>query len=187
MLYLIGGAPRAGKTILARRILAEHRIAYFPLDILVSGIAKALPQFGIKVPDTALTRAAPMWPLMRAMALSAIETGADYVLEGDVILPSHVAELQREHPLAIRACFLGYASADPAIKMRAIRRYASPSDWTLTLDDARLLELVGELREFSIHLRGECARCGLAYFDEAGGFPRMLDEAIAHLAPGPAR
>lgn len=183
MLYLIGGAPRAGKTILARRILAEHRIAYFSLDVLMSGIANALPEFGIKVPDPALTRARAMWPLVRAMTLSAIETGDDYVIEGDVILPQHIAELRRDFPSRIHACFLGYASIDPATKMRAIRRYASAGDWTRTLDDAYLLKLTGELREFSAYLRDQSAQYGLSYFDESAGFGEMLDQALAFLHP----
>jgi 2-phosphoglycerate kinase len=183
LLYLIGGAPRAGKTILARRILAAHRIAYLSLDILMSAIANAMPQWGIKVPDPALTRAERTWPLTRAIMLGAIETGDDYVIEGDVILPAHVAELQRQ-TAPIRACFLGYASADPATKMDAIRCYASAADWTRTLDDAHLLRLVGELRDFSGYLRAECERHGLAYFDESAGFDALLDQALEYLVAG---
>lgn len=185
MLYLIGGAPRAGKTILARRILAGHRIAYFSLDVLMSGIANAMPERGIKVPDPALERARPMWPLVRAMALNLIESGDDYVIEGDVILPQHIAELQRDFASRIRACFLGYASIDPATKMRAIRRYASASDWTRSLDDAYLLKLTAELRDFSTYLRDQSAQHGLSYFDESAGFAEMLDQALAFLCRAP--
>jgi hypothetical protein len=183
LLYLIGGAPRAGKTILARRMLAGHRVAYFSLDALMSGIANALPEWGIKVPDPALKRAAATWPLVRAMALNLIESGDDYLIEGDVILPEHVAELHSNFASQIRACFLGYSSIDPAKKMRAIRRYASAGDWTRSLTDAHLLKLTGELRDFSGYLRAECAAHGLAYFDESAGFPEMLEQALAYLRP----
>jgi 2-phosphoglycerate kinase len=181
LLYLIGGAPRAGKTILARRILAGHRIAYFSLDVLMSGIANAMPERGIKVPDPALERARPMWPLVRAMALNLIESGDDYLIEGDVILPEHVAELRRQFAPQMRSCFLGYASIDPATKMHAIRRYASAGDWTLSLTDAYLLKLTAELRDFSAYLRDQSAQHGLSFFDESAGFAEMLDQALAFL------
>src|SRR5690242_6570010 len=119
-----------------------------------------------------------MWPMVRAMAKSALETGDDYLIEGDVILPEHVAELQRESLGRIRACFLGYAAIDPATKMTAIRRFASASDWTRTLEDAYLLKLTAELRDFSAYLRDECARRDFAYFDEAAGFEAMLERAL---------
>ncbi len=32
MLYLLGGAARSGKSIIARRILAEKRIPYFEIS-----------------------------------------------------------------------------------------------------------------------------------------------------------
>ena len=35
MLYLIGGASRAGKSLLARRLLAEHGVPGFPLDAIM--------------------------------------------------------------------------------------------------------------------------------------------------------
>ena len=42
MLYLIGGASRAGKSLLARRLLAEHGVPGFPLDAIMMA-AQRLP------------------------------------------------------------------------------------------------------------------------------------------------
>jgi hypothetical protein len=43
MLYLLGGAPRAGKFILAQRLLHERRVPYLPLDMLMIGFARGVP------------------------------------------------------------------------------------------------------------------------------------------------
>ncbi len=39
MPYLVGGASRAGKSTLARRLLMERSIPYFSIDILMMGVA----------------------------------------------------------------------------------------------------------------------------------------------------
>lgn len=36
MLYLLGGAPRTGKSIIARRFVAEKQIPYFCTDALIT-------------------------------------------------------------------------------------------------------------------------------------------------------
>ncbi|HEY6394035.1 MAG TPA: hypothetical protein VIX12_01385 [Candidatus Binataceae bacterium] len=182
MLYIVGGAPRAGKSILARQMLAEHHLPYFSVDTLMMGIAKGMPEFGLRLCDPALKRAGPLWPIVRGMAESFVERGDDYLLEGDVILPSHIVELDSKFSPGIRSCFIGYALIDPVKKMRAIRSYAAgKTDWTQELDDADLLELIGELKGFSDYLRRECCRYRLPYFDGSARFSKALREASAHL------
>jgi ATP-dependent Zn protease len=39
MLYIIGGASRSGKTLLARRAVVEKKIPYFPMDALFGALA----------------------------------------------------------------------------------------------------------------------------------------------------
>lgn len=48
MLYLIGGAPRAGKSMLAQRMLEQQKVAYFPTDLLTMGLTKAMPHLGLE-------------------------------------------------------------------------------------------------------------------------------------------
>ncbi len=182
MLYIIGGAPRAGKSILAQRMLAERNLAYFPTDILMMGIAKAMPQSGLKPRDSAPTRAEIMWPMLRAMASTIIENGDDYLLEGDVLMPSHVVELRERFGPAIKSCFMGYASIDSSVKMRDIRQFAAgKTDWTNECEDAHLLRLVLELRKFSQVLRDECREFRLPYFDGSLSFSGAIAEAATYL------
>lgn len=47
MIYIIGGAARAGKTIIARRMLIERNIPYFCVDYFVSALDQAAPELGI--------------------------------------------------------------------------------------------------------------------------------------------
>ena len=182
MLYLIGGAPRAGKSILAQKMLEERSVPYLPTDLLMMGLANAMPQLGLHPPDSAQTRAAIMWPVLRAVATTIVENGDDYLLEGDVLLPTHGAELRDRFGSAVRSCFIGYTSVDPVRKMRDIRRHAAgKEDWTNECDDPHLLRLVAEFRSLSEQLRVECAEQELAYFDGSADLFDAVALALAHL------
>lgn len=43
MLYLVGGASRAGKSTLSRRLLDRQRIPYFSIDVLAMGLVNGWP------------------------------------------------------------------------------------------------------------------------------------------------
>ena len=182
MLYMIGGAPRSGKTTLARRMLAEHGVPYFSIDTLVASLACTQPELGMRVSDPALKRMEIVWPTIRKVACDALESGDDLLLEGDVLLPKHLIEFGHSNHAGIKACFIGYANVDPAKKLRAIREHvAAGIDWTEELDDARLLNLIGELRAFSEYLRRECCHYKIPYFDGSLCFANAIREAKTYL------
>jgi hypothetical protein len=181
-LYIVGGAPRAGKSVLAQRMLAERKLAHFSTDILMKGMANAMPQSGLSLRDPAPVRAPIMWPMLRAMASAIVENGDDYLLEGDVLMPRHAVELRERFGPAVVSCFMGYASIDPAAKMRDIRSFAhGKEDWTNECDDAHLMRLVAEFREFSRQLRDQCRELRLPYFDGSQSFHGAIAAAAKSL------
>lgn len=182
VLYIVGGAPRAGKSILAQRMLEEHKVAYFPTDILMMGLARAMPELGLNPSDPACIRAPIMWPILRAMATTFLENRQDYLLEGDVLLPSHVVELRARFGAAVKSCFIGYETADSPAKVGDIRRHAEgKQDWTNECDDAHLLRIVDEFKSLSAQLRIECAQFELAYFDGSADLFAAIEKAAAYL------
>jgi len=182
MLYMIGGAPRSGKTTLARRMLAEHGVPYFSIDTLIASLASAQPELGMRVSDPALKRMEIVWPTIRKVASDVMQSGDDLLLEGDVLLPKHLIEFGHSTNTGIKACFIGYADVDPVKKLRAIREHAAGGiDWTEELDDARLFNLIGELRTFSEYLRRECCHYKIPYFDGSTCFASAIRDAKAYL------
>jgi 2-phosphoglycerate kinase len=182
MLYMIGGAPRSGKTTLARRMLAEHGVPYFSIDTLIASLASERPELGMRVSDPALKRVEIVWPTIRKVVNDVLHSGDDLLLEGDVLLPKHLIEFGHEPQARIKACFIGYADADPVTKLRAIREHAAGGiDWTEELDDDRLLNLIGELRAFSEYLRRECRHYKIPYFDGSTCFTSAIREAKTYL------
>ena len=47
MLYLISGASRSGKTMIAEKILSRKNLPYMSLDWLVMGFTNGMPECGI--------------------------------------------------------------------------------------------------------------------------------------------
>src|ERR1700675_3722714 len=102
MLYMIGGAPRSGKTTLARRMLAEHGLPYFSIDILIASLARAEPELGMRVSDPALKRMEVVWPTIRKVASDLLQSGDDLLLEGDVLLPKHLMEFGDRAQISVK-------------------------------------------------------------------------------------
>ncbi len=181
MLYLIGGAARAGKSTLARRLLRERGIPCFCADYLTSGLEAGVPGLGVRheLPDR--QRGELVWPVLRGLLRNIVEVEPDYVVEGDVLLPSGVAELAA-HDGRVRACFLGYARGTAEAKRAFIRSFPSAvNDWVAGMPDQDLADLVGEMQAFSRYLESECERCGLVYFDGGVSFDDALRQAEEYL------
>jgi hypothetical protein len=181
MLIFIGGAARAGKSMLVRRLLAEERLPYLNLDIMKMGIVRGLPEYRLDPNAGAVAVAERLWPLVREMSVSLLVDRVDYVFEGE-LLPRHVAALAASHPGRITACFVGYASIPPERKLAQIRAHGGlPNDWPSEYVDAALLAIIRREIAFSQLVRDECAACNVRYFDCSADFLATQNAAIAYL------
>jgi hypothetical protein len=185
VLYLIGGAARSGKSVLARRLLLARQAPCFCADYLTSGLETGAPSLGVRHEGPGRERGELAWPVLRGVLRNVVEVEPEYVVEGDVLLPGKVAEQAAEYDGRVRACFLGYARCTVDAKVASIRSFPSPvNDWVAGMSDQGLAELVVEMQEFSRSLEVECRRLGLGYFDTGMEFGNALRRAEAYLVGG---
>ncbi len=123
MIYLLGGAPRAGKSTIARKFLSETGIPFFDLDYLMMGLANGFPEYGINPNDHELTVGEKLWPIVNSMVIAMIENKFDYLIEGAQIHPSHAWELYNEYEGCLRVSFIGFANIDTMEKLHQIRSF----------------------------------------------------------------
>ncbi|MEX0330730.1 MAG: hypothetical protein AB3N64_04840 [Puniceicoccaceae bacterium] len=182
MLYLVSGASRSGKTIIAERILEEHGIPYLSLDWLVMGFTNGLPQLGIHdklMPDEI---ADGIWDYLKAMCESMIWSGIDYVVEGEAILPARIRELIESHPDKVRIVFLGYTTVDVEEKLREIKKHSVDKvDWLTQESDAYIRDHIQNMVVHSRLIREGCAEHDLPYFDTTEDFCTTLEQAKEYL------
>lgn len=182
MLYIISGASRAGKTLLAQRLSKEKNISYFSLDWLVMGFTNGLPGLGIHdllFPDEIAERS---WPFIKAMLKSMLWNDIDYVIEGEAILPELIMELIQEYPNQIKVCFLGFTQVDALKKMEEIKKYRlSKNDWLCEKPDTYILDHINNMVNHSLKIAASCKNYDLSYVDTSRDFEDALNQAQAYL------
>ena len=182
MLILLGGAPRAGKGIISRRVAAEAEYPLLSLDPLKMGLQNAVPSLGIDADANPAEVGEKMWPLVRAIAENVLDSESEYIFEGDMILPHQAAALLSFPGADVRACFVVYCSIDSRQKLAEIRQHTGlPNDWLTEHDDEYVLGVVEYGIRFSRHLAEQCNHHGLRYFDVSEDFAKTVDDVAAYL------
>ena len=182
MLYIISGASRAGKTLVAQRTSAKKGISYFSLDWLVMGFTNGIPEYGVHHMLFPHEIAEKSWSFIKAMLESMLYNDVDYIIEGEAILPELITELVKKHPNKLKICFLGFTKVDHSKKAKAIKAFGVlENDWLLDKSDAYILDHVKNMVAHSIKVETSCTEHGMAYFDTSKNFEASIERVIAYL------
>jgi hypothetical protein len=183
MIYLIGGAARAGKTLITQRLWREQHIPYFCIDYFMSAIDVGAPELGIQAESHNLVRAPALWPRIEYLFRNIILVEPAYIIEGDGLWPRGAAQLIQDYGSErVKAVFLGYAHTTPQRKLDEIRSNpGGVNDWIQRHDDDYILALAQEMIEFSAFLKEECPALGLPYFDVSEHFLETVETAYQAL------
>ena len=182
MLYLISGASRSGKTIIANHLLKQRQIPYLSLDWLVMGFTNGIPEYGIH--DRLLPNeiADKLWNFLKAMCESMLWLGGDYVIEGEAILPELVKDLFDQYPDQINICFVGYTDIDPDRKLTEIRTYSDDkNDWLTKESDPYIYDHIENMVTHSRRIKDDCEKYDLRYVDTSTDFTGSIEEATEYL------
>lgn len=182
MLYLVSGASRSGKTIIANTILKQRQIPYMSLDCLVMGFTNGIPEYGIHDKLFPNEIAEKIWSFLKAMCESMLWLDVDYVIEGEAILPELVRELLDEYPDQIKICFVGYTEIDVDAKVRDIRTYSDgKGDWLLNETDDHIYSHINNMVTYSRRIKSRCEKYDMRYFDTSADFTGAVEEATKYL------
>jgi hypothetical protein len=182
MLFLVSGTSRSGKTLVARKLLADKQIPYLSLDWLMMGFNDGIPEYGIHHLLWPNEIAEKMMPFLRGMIDSMLVDGMDYVIEGEAMLPRFAADLVEEYPDKVRAVFLGYTDISVDDKVVLVKKHANPeNDWLTDKSDEYIRNHVENMVAYSKMIRSECERHGLPYFDTSEDFLQAMRAATDFL------
>lgn len=180
MVYLIGGAPRVGKSTLTKLMLERDKIGYVDADWIIFMLMHAAPQLGVAAfTDLNLAefknKAVNFYPFLHEFVKYNQPVIDKYIVEGDSFLPEHVISLQNE--FQVRACFLGTSKLSPEILLDN----PSSNNWIKKLTHEQLIVLCNWVIETSEYLKKECAVNNIMYFDVANNYPGQLEKAYQYL------
>ncbi len=180
MIYLIGGAPRAGKSILGQRYSAQEGIGWIATDLLYE-ILRIRREPGMKsgwdaAPENIAANAEWFFPYLERFVWGASSVADDYLVEGVDFLPAQAAVLAEVYQ--IRVVFLGREK----LTLAEFDRYPGRSKGYANLPDEVRQQIVRDVPRWSAFVRQEAARHGLPYIDMSDDFPTRLEEAESVLA-----
>ena len=182
MIYMIGGAPRSGKSILGQQIAANLRIGWMATDILLD-LLRFKGVEGVKTEwnaDPGAIAAAAEWffPSLERLLWGVSSMADHYLIEGVDFLPVQIERLAGKYPL--RAVFLGRSR----MTLDQFDHFPGRSKGYADLPEARRQEIARDVPRWSEFIREEAERCGCAYVDTSGDFRAALSRAESVLSDG---
>jgi hypothetical protein len=182
ILYLVGGAPRVGKSVLAQRLLKTEGIPWLPTDVLRTVLRRVLPELDAvdQDPVDAAQLAELMYPHIEQAAEVCAEEAGQFLIEGFELSPPYPARLQAALVgTTVRSCFLGHRSfsADDLASYRGPKPQHESEASRGVLNEA-----AAWIRLRSQQLRKECDEKGLLYLDVGAlGLQAAMQQARGHL------
>jgi hypothetical protein len=184
MIYLVGGAPRVGKSILSQRVAAKLTIGWICTDLLkelVDMRAASVTNVEWNAPETIAPTAEWFFPYLERFVWGINSLTKSYLIEGVHFLPTHVAQLSAHY--RIRCVFLGCSN----MTLERFEDFPGRSRGYTGLPEELRHQIVHHVPMHSELVRREAERFGYRYVDMVGDFHARLDEADAVLTAGAVR
>lgn len=202
MIYLIGGAPRTGKSIISNLLMQELSISWLSTDVLRTVIHDVTPaeEQAIKFPYGGFTSADQLtemqvkqmvdWQITETNSLQTcinslirhqIDVRDNQILEGVHLSPQHIRMLM-DNPLfkdQIRSVFI--ISTDESIQLESMRKNTSHFDWLAGASDEAFESVANFVVAYGKWIQKECERYNLPYVVRKGKFNEENQEILKSL------
>ena len=182
MIYLIGGAPRAGKSILCQQVSAKLNIGWMSTDVLVEVLRvnndKAAKAEWNAAPESIAATAEWFFPYLERFVWGISSQAENYVIEGVGFLPAQVTQLAAKYP--IRCVFIGCSG----MTLERFDQFPGHSRGYAFLPEATRSQFAHDVPLWSAFIRQEAKRFGYPYVDMADNFAARLLEAEHVLTNG---
>lgn len=177
MIYLIGGAPRVGKSQFMQKLVERKPMPSFSCDFLYDlKQIKNLDDFGAA---DILEKGRSFLPALKELLINVALRAEDCVIEGEVILPEFIPELAKTYK--IRCCFLGLSEAN----LEDIISHGGFFNWPQYKIDNNLEQEVATLAERTVRrsrtIQSEAEKYKLPYFDLANNYSLASETALESL------
>ncbi len=177
MIYLIGGAPRTGKSLLAQKIVATHPMSSLSCDFLYDLTqVKNINNFA---EADLITKGTLFYPTLQELLINVSRRSENCVIDGEVILPQFIPELATKYN--IKSCFIGL----PVTNLDTILTHGGYFNWPKWKLENGLATEINDLAEQTINksliIKTEAQKYNLPYFDLTENYNLGIKLAIKSL------
>jgi hypothetical protein len=177
MIYLIGGAPRVGKSQFLQRLIIQKSMPAFSCDFLYD-LDQIKNIDGFSGADI-LEKGRLFFPTFQQLLINVSLRTKDCAIEGEVILPEFISELAQKYNIS--SCFLGLSSTN----IENIIQNGGYFNWPQSKLDNNLGHEIDNLVERTIErskiIEFETQKHNLPYFDLAEDYNAKVELAIETL------
>ncbi len=196
MIYLIGGAPRVGKSLIARLLAQNQQAKFVATDDLQSAVFDATPEAdrasrfpfpgfsGVASENTLTADERVELQMIEARSLEgevdriitdAVHDRQSLVMEGVHLLPDHIQKLRErfggDH---VHAIFVG--SQDIKRVLDGIAKNTSPNNWMKDADVAVQKQVAEFVVAYSDRMKQEAHKNSLKYVERTTDFAQDTEE-----------
>lgn len=166
MIYLIGGAPKSGKTFLANHILKEKKISFFQTDYLMMGLNKDL-RIGVDSDSNDFLVSSILEPILIKMITAMIENKETYLIEGVHLMPSLLRKLKDKYCDDIICCTIGYTLISKERKIKEIIENSKDinNNWYCNMNENEFLKSIEEAILESKEIKEQSKKLNIKYFE----------------------
>jgi 2-phosphoglycerate kinase len=195
MIYLIGGAPRCGKTILSKKLARRKNISCITTDALRAVVLNSMPKSQVRrkfpfvflkgseaeSPESSLktevTEARSMWPGIKALIRQLIECEQDYVIEGVHLLPQLIRQFRgTKYQKNIKVLYLIKLDEDKI--GQGLTRNTNEYDWLKpSLNNPAVIKNVAKMiRLKSEYIKRKAEQCGFPVVNTQNVFKKVIEK-----------
>jgi 2-phosphoglycerate kinase len=174
MIYLIGGAPRVGKSLFASRLITARPMPSLSLDFLYNlNQIREISGFG---DAPILEKGRLFYPTLKELLVDVKRRSESCVIEGEVILPEFIPELSEKYN--IRCCFLGLSRTS----LETILNHGGYYNWPKWKHEDGYGDEVKDLAERTVSrsliIQKEAEKYGLPYVDLSDDYNQTSTVAL---------
>ena len=182
MVILIGGIGCTGKTWLASQLMQKTNLPYFPLDHLMMGIYRGMPDCGFTPMDDQFVLGEKMWPVIKGMIMTNIENDHSMILEGFQLLPQLLKDFPSTYLEQLLPVFVFFSEQYIQDNFATqILKYRSVVESRSDVDDITVEGLISDTKR----LKEQCIENEVTFFeieaDYHAGMTAVQDFVLAKL------
>jgi len=190
MIYLIGGAPRTGKSTIAKQFAEFIDGRFVSTDELESPSQEPSVFFSddatknILTPkerlESVINEASQIINDIDGIISTAISNNEVIVIEGVHLFPKYVAGLIKKFgEKNLKAIFIG--SSDIELMLQGMNQNTSPNNWPEDFSGEEKRQIALFTKEFSDYIRAESKKYNLHYKERSSNFQKDTNEVIEEL------